>query len=173
MNSLLIVTALVLFAIGYQGAIQAARRRVIAELDRLPVGIKVELTPSRVSARAGGESAWRYYWQYRTVLESISEELTVIQFGYCEWYKDHWILPRDESGFERGPLQAPQFAEWFRCPGAFLKPGKEVVDEQHWLGSDDLRSVRHKWYFVAIDCHGKRYKGEGIVDLLGELDESG
>jgi hypothetical protein len=62
------------------------------------------------------------------------------------------------------------FAEWFRCPGAYLKPGKQVVDDQHWLGSDDLRSVRHKWYFIAIDCHGKRYKGEGIVDLLDELE---
>jgi hypothetical protein len=170
MNSLLIVTVIVLFIIGYQGAIQAARRRVIAELDRLPVGIKVDLTPSQVRARTGGESEWRYTWHYKTALHAIEEGLTVVQFGYCEWYKGHWALPRDESGFERGPLKALQFAEWFRCPGAFLKPGKQVFDDQHWLGSEDLRSVRHKWYFIGIDCHGKRYKGEGIVDLLGELE---
>jgi hypothetical protein len=170
MNSLLIVTAIVLFAIGYQGARQAARRRILTELETLPVGIEVELSPAQVHARSGGNSDWRYYWRYQTVLQAIDVSLTVVQFGYCEWFRDRWVLPRDESGFERGPLTARHFAEWFRCPGAHLKPGRKVIDDQHWLGSNDLRSVRHKWYFIGIDCNGNRYKGEGTVELIGEVE---
>jgi hypothetical protein len=169
MNSLLVVTAIVLFFIGLQGARQSARRRVLTELDRLPVGIHVELEPAKVRARLGGESAWRYYWCYQTSLQAIEVGMTVIQFGYCEWFQDRWVLPRGESGFERGSLSATHFAEWFRCPGAYLHAGMRIVDNEHWLGSDDLRTVRHKWYFIAIDGQGNRYKGEGIVELLGEL----
>lgn len=109
---------------------------------------------------------WPYRWIFRTEVRAIDRPLTIARFGICAWDGKQWILPPDNRRYNAGVLDGETFIEWYACPGARIEPGKPAIDPQNWAGSYTRTSFRQKWFFIGEDDRGKRYKGEGIVELI-------
>jgi hypothetical protein len=82
------------------------------------------------------------------------------------WLMTSWILPSNNRRYNAGVLDQKAFTEWYSCPRARIEPGKPAIDPQNWAGSYTLTSFKQRWFYIADDDHGKRYKGEAIVELL-------
>jgi hypothetical protein len=140
---------------------------VLAELESLPVGMEVIHSPSKVRSPVGPNSqGWPYRWIFRTEVRAIDRPLNIVKFGICAWDGTRWILPSDNRRYNAGILSQRQFEEWYSRPSARIEPGKSAIDPENWAGSYTRTSFRQKWFFIAADDHGERYKGEAVVELL-------
>jgi hypothetical protein len=140
---------------------------VLADLESLPVGIKVIHTPAQVRSPVGpNPQGWPFRWLFRTEVHAIDRPLTIIQFGICAWDGNQWILPTDNRRYNSGVLNRQTFKEWYDCPTARIEPGKPAIDPQNWAGNRTRASFRQRWFFIGVDNRGNRYKGEGVVELL-------
>lgn len=93
-------------------------------------------------------------------------------YGMAIWHKGRWFyrITRVNTRLWWWPLNAttfgPQeFATAFGCPHAKLELDKKYTDEDNWAGHGRLESVRQRWFFIAKDENGKKYKGEAVIDL--------
>ncbi len=46
------------------------------------------------------------------------------------------------------------------------------VSHQSGAGSHALRSFKQGWFFIGFDETGRRYKGEGVIELVGEMADA-
>jgi hypothetical protein len=149
---------------------------LLAQLEKLPVGLKVVHTPAKVKARkndgslANVDARWTYHWSYATTVSATDKPLTIVQFGSCEWIDGKWAIPQNTDEYDVIAGAGKDFGEWYSCPEAKVETGKEYKDPQNWSGSKTVRAFKQKWYYIAKDADGKFYKGEAEVELLGELD---
>jgi hypothetical protein len=124
-------------------------------------------SPSKVRSPVGPNAeGWPYRWPFRTEVRAIDRPLTIVKFGICAWDGTRWVLPPNTRRYNAGILSQSQFKDWYSCPGARIEPGKSAIDPENWAGSHTRTSFRQKWFFIAVDGQGKRYKGEGVVELL-------
>jgi hypothetical protein len=145
----------------------SADSAVLAELESLPVGLEVIHSPTRVRSPVGPDSkGWPYRWNFRTEVRAIDRPLTIVKFGIIAWDGTRWVLPLNNCRYNAGIGDQTKFKEWYTCPSARIEPGKPAIDPENWAGSSTRTSFRQKWFFIADDDHGKRYKGEAVVELL-------
>jgi hypothetical protein len=100
---------------------------------------------------------------------ATEKPLTVVSFGSCEWIDGAWAIPQDTDEYDVITGSGKEFDEWYSCPDAKLDVGTAYKDPQNWSGSKTVRTFKQKWYYIATDESGNRYKGEAEVELLGEL----
>jgi hypothetical protein len=173
-----------LVLIAATGCIYALRlirsKQISDELERLPIGIEVVHHPSTALAIKTGElTGWRHIWHFQTTVRlTIDRPLQIEKYGMGVWHRGRWFYSPDRSPIAIGPYISPNctvfsaedFVQEFHCPGGWLDPGVEYCDANNWAGSGGLRTFQQKWFFIARDDEGCRYKGEAIINLDGRLD---
>jgi hypothetical protein len=137
------------------------------ELSRLPIGLKIIHTPVRVKAVQEGDSGLRYTWTYKTTVRTLKKPVRIVEFGALVWREGRWQL----KNFSGKPFTSKNFAEWYDCPGALLKPGRSYSDPHNWSGNNLLVTTTTRWYYIGRDSSGKRVKGEALITELGEVRE--
>jgi hypothetical protein len=138
------------------------------ELEGLPEGLRVTHSPNPVAAQPGGRSGHRYTWLYKTALEIASGRVVIEEFGYFALRDGQWRY----ATFTGKPFTPADFAEWYGCPGATIRPGHSCSDPQNWTGYQSIASDRERglWYYIGRDSNGRRVKGQAIVELLAEVE---
>lgn len=155
--------------IGSRGSAAAVRLDAKeVELSRLPVGLAVTCTPNPARAVTGGRSRSPYTWRYETSVRSTAGPLRVVEFGAFVWTGGQWQF----STFTGRPFTAADFADWYGCPLALVEPWATCTDPSNWSAGATLRASKTKWYYIAVDAAGKRYKGECVLNELAELATS-
>ena len=143
----------------------------LAELDSLPVGVEVTLPSYSVRAYDDGPKAKdgeRYVWSFRPTVQAKSGALTVLDYGVCYWKDGRWVL--SDFDHSRGADEAiDDFDDDFECPEGRLLPGKSYVGAQE-KSFGTLEPRRLKWFVIAEDKDGARWKGEAEIELLAELE---
>jgi hypothetical protein len=133
----------------------------------LPVGIEVTHSPNPVKAMHGGRSGYPYTWLYRTSVRSLTQTLTIEEFGSFHFVNGQWRF----ANYTGKPFAISDFAEWYSCTDGTLKPGVEFSDPNNWSGSQTLEAGRKLWYFVGVDASGKRWRGSAVVEELAAVEE--
>lgn len=138
------------------------------ELDKLPEGIKVVHEPKVALATLTGKSERRgkYTWWHKTTVSAIESEVRIVAFGGFVWEGGKWVF-RSLTG---KPYTENNFAEWYSCPKAVMKPRKFYTDPTNWSSDPELRAGKTRWFFIGIDAKGKRVKGEAVIELRAEID---
>ncbi len=137
--------------------------------ESLPVGIEVVHTPNPVrDPEEPSKGGWPFRWTFRTEVRAIDRPLTVKWLLILGWDGNRWVLDRRQKKFNSGEGDERVFAEWYECPGARIAPGSPAVDPSNWAGSYSREPFKQKWVMIGEDATGKRFKGEGIVELLPE-----
>jgi hypothetical protein len=140
-----------------------ATKAKLKELASLQTGLAVDLVPNPVRAVQWGRSGRNYTWLYRvTVTATGADTLTITEFGALSWREGTW---NDVTSFS-----AAQFEDWFACPGARVVAGAPCSDPLTWVGSASLRPGRTLWYYIGVSPQGQRFKGEGVLEELAELE---
>jgi hypothetical protein len=143
----------------------------LAELDSLPVGVEVTLPAYSIRAYDDGpkaEKGKRYVWTYRPTVQAKTGALTVVNFGVCYWQDNQWVLSDFDQSRDADEA-IDDFDDDFDCPNGRLLPGKSYVGAQE-ESSDTLEPRRLKWFVIAEDKDGNRWKGEVEIELLAELE---
>ncbi|MDH3597675.1 MAG: hypothetical protein OEM93_22780 [Rhodospirillales bacterium] len=141
----------------------------LREIGKLPDGIRVTHTPNPVRAQPGGRSGFKYTWEYKTTVESITGPIFIQEFVSFYLTANNWEF----SNFTRKPFTPADFAEWYSCPKALLKPGTPCSDPLNWTGNNQLVSGKMLWLFIGRDNTGKQYKGHAVIELndaIGSTD---
>ncbi len=124
--------------------------------------------PNPVAAQRGGPSGSRYTWLYKTTVESLGGPIVIEEFGAFSLQDGQWRF----STYTGRPFTPADFAQWYGCPDAVVRPGNSCSDPQNWTGYQRLvpDSEKGLWCFIGRDSNGRRVKGEAIVELLPQLD---
>jgi hypothetical protein len=142
-----------------------------AELERLPEGVVVSVDSSAMPATDYGpdvRDGERYVWKYRVTVQATAGTLTVVDYGACDWENGRWVLSRDGHCLDADEA-ARDFHEAFDCPKGRLLPGRAYVSTEESAFAD-LKPRRQKWFVIAEDDAGNRYKGEVELDLLDRAE---
>jgi hypothetical protein len=143
----------------------AATTNKLAQLAKLPFGLKVVHTPGRVRAIHDGPSGRAFTWSYKTSVTATNRSVVLKEFGSFVWHDDKWVF----SNVTGKPFTSADFADWYACPGAELAEGREFSDGNNWSGGDVLTGGKMKWYFIGVTSDGKQVKGEATVETLPEV----
>ncbi len=138
----------------------------IADIDQLPMGLIVRHLPARVQAtieEGPGGKAWR--WEFRTAVSAMADA-TIVGFAAFRWDGDRWVPRHPANAF----FATGDFAEWYDAPEGKVPAGAECADAVNFCNSTELAAERVKWVYVAETASGRRVKGEGVVELLAELE---
>lgn len=137
------------------------------ELSALPERMRVTHTPNPVAAQAGGRSGFRYTWLYKTTVESLGGPIVIEEFGAFSFRDGEWRF----ATVTGEPFTPADFADWYACPNAIVKPGKPCSDPLNWTGNDWLvpEGERNLWYYIGRDSEGRRVKGQAEIELLAEI----
>jgi hypothetical protein len=137
------------------------------ELASIPVGIEITHSPNPVKAQLGGRSGHKYTWVYRTTVRSTTGPLKVQEFGAFSWVDGRWVF----STYTGKPFTSQDFADWYSCPNAVLESTKQYADPTNWSGATLLEHDKTRWYVIAVNDKGERFKGEAVVEQLAETVE--
>lgn len=142
----------------------------LRELEKIPVGLVVLHLPNKVFATRGGPSGRPFTWVHSTRVASDMHVVTMKEFGAFVWADERWVF----STYTGKPFTATDFAEWYRCPGAKVKPGRPCADASNWEGGTELKGGKltgdkARWYFIGILKNGTLVKGEAVVELMPSL----
>jgi hypothetical protein len=148
-------------------------------LASLPVGLEVSHIPSHVLAhKTADRLGWPYGWFFETSVRVVlNRRLRMEKFGMAAWHEGSWVFSTARSVQAVGGNWPPnctvfrpgEFEQEFGCPTGWLETGQTYCDHHNWAGSGRLETFRQRWFFIACDEEGHLYKGEGIVELVGEL----
>ena len=135
----------------------------LREIGKLPDGIRVIHIPNPVQAHPGGRSGYKYTWKYQTTVEAMDKLLFTQEFGSFYLIKNEWVF----ANFTGKPFTAKDFAEWYSCPKARLRPGNPCADPSNWTGNNQLISGKMLWLFIGRDIAGNKYKGHSVIEITG------
>ncbi|MBA4192725.1 MAG: hypothetical protein C0467_32570 [Planctomycetaceae bacterium] len=140
----------------------------LEELDKLPTGLKVTHEPKVALGTLSGKSERRskYTWWYKTTVTATESDLIIVEFGGFAWQDGKWV----PSSINGKPFTGEDFAEWYKCPKAVLKKGEAYSDPTNWSNAPELMAGKTRWYFIGVDGKGKRFKGEAVIELKGDID---
>ena len=155
-------------AVGCKRSLEISQKMdLLSELEQLPIGMDVVHIPATVSGpTAGIETGWSHSWVFRTEVESRGEKLKIQLFGILAWDGEEWVLPSNQKKYNSGVLDGKTFAEWYGIPDGTISPVAPAVDDQNWAGSHNRQGFKQKWFFIGVDESGKKWKGEGVVELV-------
>ncbi len=138
----------------------------LREIGKLPNGIRVTHTPNPVRAQRGGRSGFKYTWEYKTTVESMVGPLLIEGFYSFYLIANKWEF----SNYTGKPFRSDEFAEWYSCPKAVVKPGTACSDPLNWTGNNKLVSGKMLWLFIGRDNIGKHHRGHAVIELIGKID---
>jgi hypothetical protein len=134
-------------------------------LPNFPIGLRVEHSPNPVRAMEGGRSGRPFTWAYRTTVSAIDDTVRILEFGAFSLVDGEWIL-----GTVTGhPFTATDFAEWYGCPDAIVRPGISCTDANNWSGDQQLRGQKARWYYFGLTEDGRQVMGWAEIEELPEL----
>jgi hypothetical protein len=93
----------------------------------------------------------------------------VTEFGAYVLVGRKWTF----STYTGKPFSGKDFADWYSCPDAMVRTGKEYSDPDNWTASAVLIAGKTRWYYIGVDRKGRRVKGEAISEEKGEIDRGG
>jgi len=165
--------AILSFVLALVGCKQAPeepeKMSLLAELEQLPIGLDVVHTPARVSGPMSGlKTGWPHSWEFKTEVRSRDRSLKIDQFGILAWNGKEWGLHEGQKRYNTGVLDGSTFVEWYGIGDGIISPDTPAIDDHNWAGSDRLEGFRQKWFFIGVDENGKKWKGEGIVELVAD-----
>ena len=149
------------------------------DLAALPVGLVASHAPNPVFARLATTSeGWPVRWFFRTSVWVMGDRpLRMEQYGMAARYEGRWVYSTNRKVKVVDGIWPPnctvflpgEFEQEFRCPSGWLNPGVEYTDQNNWAGSGQLETFWQRWFFIAQDAEGRRFKGEADVHLLGSV----
>ncbi|NVK63841.1 MAG: hypothetical protein HWE22_04605 [Flavobacteriales bacterium] len=108
--------------------------------------------------------------KFTTSVESINEDLEIVEFGAYFWENDKWVL---RSIYDR-PFNKEEFIKWYNSQDGKIKLGKKYSDNDNWLGkSNSLNGNTYKalLYFIAKNPKGERFVG--AKEIIGVMKMKG
>jgi hypothetical protein len=136
-----------------------------SSLPNFPIGLRVEHSPDSARAVEGGRSGYPYTWAYRTTVSAIEGSVRVVEFAAFSLVDGEWIF-----GTVTGlPFTATDFAEWYGCPDAIVRPGVSCTDANNWSGGPQLRSQKTRWYYLGVTEDSRQVMGWAEIEELPEL----
>ena len=136
------------------------------KLNNIPNGIEAGHNPQTVLAEFNKKESM-YYWNYKTTVKPVNENLEIVEFGSYLWYNDHWEF----ATVTGKPFEKKDFAQWYNCKNGKMKKGKEYSDKSNWNNAPVLQKGRALWYYIGKNSKGELFKGTAIVDYLPELQK--
>jgi hypothetical protein len=79
---------------------------------------------------------------------------------------EKWVLPSTQKDYNTGVLDAQTFAEWYGIADGTISADIPAVDPRNWAASHKRQDFKQKWFFIGVDGNGKKWKGEGVVELV-------
>jgi hypothetical protein len=134
----------------------------LSELASLPEGLVVVHNPDAVMETLSGPGGSQ--WTHSTTVSSTVGPVTIVEFGCLYEDRGRWHYGTGKEV----PFTADEFAKWYGCPGAELRPGESYTDVLNRTLRIGTREQVTKWYFIGLDSKGNRVKGEAGVTLLTE-----
>lgn len=166
-RSILVAAVTLVVCCGCSDEVETQVRK-LEDIRKLPVGLRVTHSPNPVAAAHGGRSGHSFTWTYETSVEAIDVELKIEEFGVFFENGAKWTF----SNYTGKPFSGQDFADWYTCPDARLRPGVPARDPQNWSGSHQLRAKRTVWYFIGVAADGRRFRGEAVIEERAEIGES-
>jgi hypothetical protein len=136
----------------------------IVRCGKTPVGLRVSHYPNQVRAAVGIPSGYEFTWVYSTTLAATDEDVTIQEFGCFSWVAGRWVF----SNFARKPFGRDEFAEWYSCPEARIRTGRDYVDPKNWSGNRYLQAGRARWVYIGRTDAGKLVRGDSELQALPE-----
>jgi hypothetical protein len=143
----------------------------VAELEQLPVGLKVVQSPETAKAVTKLSIDGRpgeYTWVYRTEVIAIDRDLTIVEFGAFHWDGTEWQLGPTVTGT---PFGTKEFAEWYSCENGTIRRRQSFADPVNWHSTNELVASKTRWFFIGVDNAGKRFRGDAVIEFAGDLGE--
>lgn len=139
------------------------------KLQHMEIGLKVTHSMDTVFATINAkdpENRGKYQMKFATTVESINEDLEIIEFGGYFWENDTWTF---KSIYNR-PFNKAEFNKWYKSKNGKLRLGKKYSDNDNWLGkSNSLNGNNYKalLYFIAKNPKGEKFVGgKEIVGVM-------
>ena len=132
--------------------------------------LEVTCTPNPVKARRGGPNGQRYEWVFETKVRAVDKPVRILDFGTFSRDRGRWVFTTPTGR----PFSAKDFADWYSCPRAILRPG-ESFSTLNTVSSRDLREWQASWYFRGVTPPGGGVvvKGTAGVSGLAVLEAKG
>ncbi|MFK7786786.1 MAG: hypothetical protein AB8B56_16825 [Crocinitomicaceae bacterium] len=131
------------------------------KLQNIETGLKVEHSTDTVFATINTkdpEKRGKYQMKFTTSVESINEDLEVVEFGAYFWENEEWVLT---SIYDR-PFNQEEFKKWYGSEDGMIQLGKKYADMDNWLAKSDYLSGRQceaLLYFIAKNSKGQKFMG--------------
>lgn len=135
-------------------------------LRKVPIAITVYHNPNPnypILNDTKVEYEGKYVWKHSTFVRSEMEDLEVISAGSFIWYSE-------KGWFTNVQYDKKKFTERFNCKDGILKKGKTYIFKKNYRFGDGLYGGDALWYVLAKDKNGKVYKGIGLIETEGELE---
>jgi hypothetical protein len=137
----------------------------LLELESLPLGIAVTHDSESALATWDGRQNPPIKWYYTTEVSSLSESVTITEFGSFAWYEDQWVF----NNVTGKPFTQLDFEKWYSCPGGQLVGEQAFADHSNWSSGCRLAAGKARWYFIGVNELGERVKGEAIIELAADF----
>jgi hypothetical protein len=123
--------------------------------------IKVTHNPNPAKFLPGGASESAYTCAYKSSVMAIGTGVRIEKFGMYFWENNQWVHSTSNNG---QPWSAQDFADWYSCPGSYIKAGQEYSDPNNWSGTDAPSLTKGKWYYAGVDDNGNDVQGEAVIE---------
>jgi hypothetical protein len=136
-------------------------------LRKVPVAITIYHNPNPnypVLNDTKDEYEGKYVWKHSTFVRSEMEDLEIISAGSFIWYSE-------KGWFTNVQYDKAKFAERFNCKDGILRKGKTYIFRKNYRFGDGLYGGDALWYVLAKNKNGKIYKGMGLIETEGELEQ--
>jgi hypothetical protein len=156
------------FAVIPAGAADDPQPTPLEELDKLPVGLKVthDPQPSRATKTGNRGRLGEYTWFFKTTVRAPDGDVKLTEFG-AYWQSGRtWVF----NTITGKPFTPKDFADWYSCPGAALRKGKDYTDPNNCVTGGAVQASKSRWYYIGVDGSGRRVKGEAVSEEKGEID---
>ena len=167
-NILLVVSLLFLSSVLMAQNAWTDKTRILPDtLRAIPVGITIFHSPNPnypVFNENRKQSKAKYVWKHSTYVRSEIGDLEVVAAGSFIWFSA-------QGWFTNVQYTSRDFAKKFTCKNGILKKGETYCFEKNYRYGDDLYGGDALWFVLAKDKNGVLYKGIGLIETEGKLEE--
>lgn len=169
-NIVLFTLGMIFFVVGCTNSkADNATKNWPKKLQNLETGLKVTHSADTIFAAINTkdpEQKGRYQLQFTTTVESIDEDLEIVEFAAYFWENEKWVF---KSMFDR-PFNKNEFDKWYNSENGQILLGETYSDNDNWLvKSDYLNGETYKalLYFIARNKQGEKFVG--AREIVGEM----
>jgi hypothetical protein len=128
------------------------------KLKKIPLGIEVRHFPKINDPVKINNN---YYWKHATAILSVSDDVTIIEFGAYLFYNNRWNLRKRYNLSDMDLL--------FGTKQQVLQQGEPYVYSKNWRISDQLFGGWALWYFIGINTKGHTICGYATIHTTDNL----